>query len=281
MGVEERLALRLAIRVGALLLLVVTTAAGQSYGYGTRPLWFAVAVGIPVVLLIYAGLVSRRWGAKPPGALVWGTAKRGGRRVKRLVEGVVAAVHGARRRGRVRRVELAAQEEARPGRGRAQQPRQASGGGRRRPGRLRRFHDRHTRSRASRGGADRGDAAHVHRGPAPAPDRRRHLAGVPVLDARPPRRTVDGAHHRGSTGGQAPPRRLDRSASRGRSSSSGSERAIAVRVRLPAERALGMDSGTTRDMSAPFGVALRPRRLAELRPERAARRGVRRDSTAH
>jgi hypothetical protein len=112
MGVEERLALRLTIRVVALLLLVVTAAAGQSYGYGTRPLWFAVAVGIPVVLLIYAGLVSRRWGAKPPGALVWDTAKRGGRRVKRLVEGVVAAVHGARRRGRVRRVELAAQETA-------------------------------------------------------------------------------------------------------------------------------------------------------------------------
>lgn len=108
--------LRLAIRVVALVVLVVGAAAGQSYGYGARPLWLAVAVGIPAVLLIYAELMSRRWGAKQPGVLVRDTAKRGGRRVKRTLAGVVAAVHRARRRGRVRRVELAALGAAEDGR---------------------------------------------------------------------------------------------------------------------------------------------------------------------
>jgi predicted lipid-binding transport protein (Tim44 family) len=112
MGMEERLLLRLAIRVVLLALLVVAAVAGQSYGLGTRPLWFAVAVGVLVVLLTYARLMSRRSGARPPGAVVSETAKRGGRRVKLLVQRVVAAVRGARRRGRVRRVELAAHEAA-------------------------------------------------------------------------------------------------------------------------------------------------------------------------
>lgn len=104
MNVEARLALRLAIRVVALML-VVAAAAGRSIGYSTGPLWVAVPVSITVILLTYARLVSRRSGGKPPHALVWDTAKRGGAGVKRLVE-------RARRRERVRRVELAALEAA-------------------------------------------------------------------------------------------------------------------------------------------------------------------------
>jgi hypothetical protein len=109
---EERLALRLAFRVVALLLLVVTATAGQAYGRGGRPLWFAVPVGVLVILLIGARLIATRSGARPPGTVLWDTAKRGGRWVRGLVERVVAAVHAARRRGRVRRVELAALEAA-------------------------------------------------------------------------------------------------------------------------------------------------------------------------
>jgi len=77
-----------------------------------RPLWLAIAVSVPVILLLYARLVVRRTGGKSPRFLDWVTMKDGGRRVKHLVERALATVGSARRRERVRQVELAALEVA-------------------------------------------------------------------------------------------------------------------------------------------------------------------------
>jgi predicted lipid-binding transport protein (Tim44 family) len=111
MRTEETFLLRLAIRIGLLLLLIAGAAGGQAYN-GSRPLWFAVAAGIVVVLLMCARVTALRGGGKPPSALVADTARRGGRRVKRLVDAVAGSVHAVRRRGRVRRVERAAVDAA-------------------------------------------------------------------------------------------------------------------------------------------------------------------------
>lgn len=109
---ELRLALRLAVRVVAVLLLAVTAAFGLGDRLGTRPVWVVVAVGLPGILLAYAYLRARISGADPPLVRMWRTAKRCARLAQRLVRRGVAAVHRARCRGRVRRVELAALEAA-------------------------------------------------------------------------------------------------------------------------------------------------------------------------
>jgi predicted lipid-binding transport protein (Tim44 family) len=103
--------LRLAIRITLLVILLAGVAAGQGYR-GSRPLWAVIAVGVLVIGLMFARLTSRLRGGRPPEALVWDTAKRAGRRAGRQVVRVVAGLRRARRRGRVRSVELAALEAA-------------------------------------------------------------------------------------------------------------------------------------------------------------------------
>lgn len=102
--------LRLALRVG-LPLLAVAAVLGSG-APGRRPLWVVVLVALSGILLTYGSLQSLRSGAKPPMTRMWETASRGARRADRLLRRRIAAVHRAQRRGRVRRVELAALETA-------------------------------------------------------------------------------------------------------------------------------------------------------------------------
>lgn len=108
---EARLALRLAMAVTFLVLLAATAAAGEAYGYGPPGPRRAILL-IVVILLIYARLYARRSGGKAPEFVVRDAARRGGRRLRELVAGAVAALHRARRRGRVRQVERAALDAA-------------------------------------------------------------------------------------------------------------------------------------------------------------------------
>jgi hypothetical protein len=78
--------------------------------HGSDPLFFVLLFGVPVLFLICACLIIRWWMAKAAGAPESESAVR---IVKRRMEAAFAAVRRARRRGRLRRVELAAMKAAR------------------------------------------------------------------------------------------------------------------------------------------------------------------------
>ena len=111
MRFEERLALRLVIKVVfALLLIGAPTLQLAYHHYGPTPLFLALLLGVPLFLVICARLIIRRRVARASGDR--DTASRLYIRVKRRVESAFAATHRARRRGRVRQAERAALEAA-------------------------------------------------------------------------------------------------------------------------------------------------------------------------
>lgn len=111
MRFEERLAIRLVIRALIPLLLIGGLALqGAFYRYGPTPLFFGLLLGVPLFLFICARLIIRRQVVGASGEL--DAAHLVGRRVKWRVEDTFAAIRRARRRNRVRRVELAASEAA-------------------------------------------------------------------------------------------------------------------------------------------------------------------------
>lgn len=111
MRFEERLPIRLVIRALLTLFLIVGLGLQAAfYQYGPTPLLFGLLLGVPLFLFICARLIFRRWVARAAGDL--DTASLVGSRVKRRVESTFAAIRRARRRNRVRRVELAALEAA-------------------------------------------------------------------------------------------------------------------------------------------------------------------------
>ena len=111
MRLEDRLALSLVIR-GVLAVLLVGGAVLQAafYQYGPTPLFFAVLLGVPLFLVICARVIIRRRVGRASSD--GDPAGRLGRAVKRRLQSAVAAIHSARRRGRVRDVERAASEAA-------------------------------------------------------------------------------------------------------------------------------------------------------------------------
>ena len=109
MRFEEWLALRLVIRAVLPLLLIGGAALSATYyHYGPTPRFFALLLGVPLSLVICARLVIR-WRAVRPSA---DGASRLGTPLKRRVQGAFVAIRRARRRRRVRHVELAASEAA-------------------------------------------------------------------------------------------------------------------------------------------------------------------------
>ena len=109
MGTEERLLLRLALAVGGLVFMLGSAASG-TYGRA-RPIWLAVPFGVMVIFVMYGRLISRRGGRTPVDA-VMAAANGAARRLRRASRLALGQLRGRRRRGRVRKVELAAIEAA-------------------------------------------------------------------------------------------------------------------------------------------------------------------------
>lgn len=108
MGTEERLLLRLAFAVFGLVLVLAYAVSG-THRYG-RPIWVAVPIGLLVIVVVYGRLMRRR-GVRIPGSGAWDAAIGRVRRLGRASRRALAGLRARRRRGRVRRVELAAAAE--------------------------------------------------------------------------------------------------------------------------------------------------------------------------
>lgn len=110
MRFEARLVPRFLLGAKALALLVGIALQVAFFYFGATPIFYALLLGVPLFLLICARLIIRRRLTRASGGPDVATLV--GRQAKRRVENAFAAIRRARRRHRVRRVELAALEAA-------------------------------------------------------------------------------------------------------------------------------------------------------------------------